>query len=455
MNDRDIYDAITDLDDGMLGEANEVYKSWRGRFRFRLLWTVLLVGVFLFIGLSGALGKVQGGSLLASAYALTQPEYPEDTLRGEWDYNDSLKDFYTESIGQILSGAEGENKVYSPLNVYMALSMLAETTGGESRQQILDLLGHDDIAALRKQAHTIWQANYCQDDHTKSVLASSLWMNEEIEFDAHTLNILAEAYYASSYQGEMGSKRFTKAFQSWLNAQTGNLLKEQASSLELPSDTVMALATTVYYKVKWSEEFDPEDTKPGTFRAANGDVERPFMHQQLMDLYFEGENFSAVRQAAADAGQSSMWYILPDEGVTVDDLLAEAQVMEFIADPEHAVENSERYLIDLSVPRFDVTSSHELSEDMKALGVVDVFDAGAADFSALTDSEPVWLSTLQHDVRVTADEEGVEAASYTVGIMLGGSGPDKRVEFVLDRPFLFLITGLDGQPLFAGVVNQP
>jgi len=33
--------------------------------------------------------------------------------------------------------------------------------------------------------------------------------------------------------------------------------------------------------------------------------------------------------------------------------------------------------------------------------------------------------------------------------------PSEEVDFVADRPFLFVITGRDGLPLFVGVVNQP
>jgi hypothetical protein len=29
-----------------------------------------------------------------------------------------------------------------------------------------------------------------------------------------------------------------------------------------------------------------------------------------------------------------------------------------------------------------------------------------------------------------------------------------EIDFVLDRPFLFVITGEDGLPLFIGIVNQ-
>ena len=33
--------------------------------------------------------------------------------------------------------------------------------------------------------------------------------------------------------------------------------------------------------------------------------------------------------------------------------------------------------------------------------------------------------------------------------------PDQKVDFTLDRPFVFAITGEDGLPLFVGVVHKP
>ena len=42
------------------------------------------------------------------------------------------------------------------------------------------------------------------------------------------------------------------------------------------------------------------------------------------------------------------------------------------------------------------------------------------------------------------------------GPVSGGSmPPEERVEFVLDRPFLFAIAGPDSLPLFTGIVNRP
>lgn len=60
-------------------------------------------------------------------------------------------------------------------------------------------------------------------------------------------------------------------------------------------------------------------------------------------------------------------------------------------------------------------------------------------------------------MRVTTDEEGVEAAAYTVFSLSATSAGEmpEELDFVLDRPFLFAITGQDGLPLFVGAVNHP
>jgi len=69
---------------------------------------------------------------------------------------------------------------------------------------------------------------------------------------------------------------------------------------------------------------------------------------------------------------------------------------------------------------------------------------------------PVWLSGVNQATRVAIDEEGVTAASY-VELPAPGAAPppDEIIDFILNRPFLFVITNRYSVPLFAGVVNDP
>ena len=370
-------------------------------------------------------------------------------------YADGLDGFFTDSIRQFLSDSRGQNKVYSPLNVYMALGMLAEVTDGESRDQVLTLLGSDSIQALRTQVHAIWNANYRNDGATTMILASSLWLNEDVNFIESTLDSLAENYYASSYQGAMGSSELNRALQAWLNEQTGGLLQEQASNIELDADTVMALAATVNFHAKWHNEFSKKRTEEGVFHAADRDVNCDFMHQGGSRTYYWGEQFSAVSQPFENDG--AMWFILPDEGVSVDQLLQDEQAMEFLLSNKYEWEDNKYLIVNLSVPKFDVTSDIDLAFGLRALGVTDVFDPAISDFSPMTaDIEEIYLSQATHAARVMIDEEGCTAVAYTVMAAAGaGMPPEEEIDFTLDRPFLFVITGDGELPLFVGIVNQP
>ena len=391
------------------------------------------------------------------------------TLRSGTDYTGMLDKFLSASAAQFLTNAGEDNRVYSPLNVYMALSMLAETTGGDSRQQILDLLQADSIEALRERAAALWKDHYRDDGAVTSILGSSLWLKDGMTYSQETLDTLAEQYYASSFSGEMGSEEYNQALRDWLHEQTGGLLKEQANGLKMDPDTVLALASTIYFKAAWNDEFSKEHTETDTFHAPSGDVDADFMRQTMEDAYYWGSNFTAVQLSFQQSGD--MWLILPAEGYSVDELLESGEAMEFLLAPKYDRydENGDvawegwtgqkRLKINLSMPKFDVSSDLNLIDGLKELGVTDVFDWHVSNFDPLDAStdDPLYVSQAKHAARVKVDEEGCEAAAYTV-IMVAAEAamlPDDEVDFVLDRPFLFAITAESGLPLFTGVVNQP
>lgn len=371
------------------------------------------------------------------------------------NYEEGLTSFYSSLTRQFLTGAGDENRIISPLNIYLALGMLSEITDGDSRSQILSLMGVRDINELRTKASALWEANYRDDGVVTSILANSLWLNEDISFNQNTLDTLAVVYYASSYQGEMGSDEFTEAFRKWLNDQTGGLLKEQAEGISLNPETVLALASTMYYKAAWADEFMADNTSTDTFHASSGDMECDFMHQTKEMEYVDGANFTAVRKELSFAGD--MWFILPDEGVSVDEMINQRGVLdELFAEGDFEAEQDVK--VNLSMPKFDVSSDINLIDGLKALGVTDVFDPDVSDFSPMLDtlSEGLCVSQIEHATRVTADEDGVEAAAFTVtSVAETALEPPTTVDFTLDRPFIFVITGEDDTILFVGTVNQP
>lgn len=466
-----LQDAIGMVGEDLVNEAKEIPKQTKKSKKVK--WTAAIaacLALFLFLG---AVFLPGWSSVSPKAYALALAQYPDmpdypgrgnneakyekwadyrrDQRNAYYALDIDLGSFFSATIREFLSDTDGENRVYSPLNVYMALAMTAEFTDGNSREQILSLLGASDIETLRREANTVWNASYVDDGSKKTVLASSLWLNKDVSFKQDTLERAAENYYASSFSGDVTSEEYTKAFRKWLSDQTDGLLDDSIEQLEFSPETVMALATTVNFYARWNTEFKKEKNEEATFHGTSGDKTCDFMYASYDDTYYWGEKFSAISQSFTDGGE--MYFILPDEGVSAEELFDNEEAMDFIIGTNR--KNNTYIKVNRSIPKFDVASTINLTKGLQNLGVTDIFSFKESDFSPLTDDTAVAVSKATHGARVMIDEEGCKAVAFTMLEYAGSPPPpDDFVDFVLDRPFIFVITSQVGLPLFVGVVNN-
>ena len=476
MNEK-LNEALDHISDQHIAEA-AAPKKRRGWLLPAAVAAVLAL-VILAASLIGPLAPAQNVKLpgVHTAMLLAAPVYPAliqyptdydaESQNSWWEqqralhnqpdgYADSLDPYFAAITNTLLADTNGGSTVCSPVNIYLALAMLAETTDGNSRQQILDLLGADSIDKIRTQAEQVWKAHYNNDGLTTSILANSLWLEEGYPYNKETVQLLAEKYYASVFQGDLGTEEMDKALRNWINEQTGGLLREQANKLALDPQTVLALVSTLHYQVQWLNEFQEKENTESTFYGTAGNTIETFMRQTLIyNPYYWSDHFGAVSLNLEDNGR--MWLILPDEGVTPEELLSTGEAMDFLQQNANEYENQKSLMIHLSVPKFDISSDLEISRQLEALGITDIFVPGTANFTPIIpENDGGYVSQVKHAARVAIDEEGVTAAAFTMIARCGAGMPPKdEMDFTLDRPFLFVIESQDGLPLFAGIVNQP
>ena len=167
------------------------------------------------------------------------------------------------------------------------------------------------------------------------------------------------------------------------------------------------------------------------------------MHKTEQLYYAEGEGFRAVGKSMK--GGTVMWFILPDEGAALTTAVSGFS----------ALDPAERCEVRFTMPKLDVTSDLDLIPALQSLGISRCFTLGEADFSPLTEDDlTVFVDSAEHAARIKADEKRVRAAAFTLIMPRAASAP-AYIEFTLDRPFLFAVTGATGAPLFAGAVNFP
>lgn len=364
-------------------------------------------------------------------------------------------DFYKISAREILGAANGENIVYSPLALYEALSMTAEITGGSTREEVLEVLGSEDIESQREKAQALFVSNYTQEGAKTVLPAASLWINADYPYNDKAADSIALNYFAESYLFDSYSPDSTARIQDWLNEKTKGLLRDSVESVQLTPETILNICTTLYFNGKWTDKFYKAKTEEMTFHTPDGDILTDFMYKLDANSYlFSGSNFTSVISGFENGGM--MYFILPDEDATVDDILASDEYFDFILNPYGDSFSCIRARVHQRIPKFDISSDLKLSRALKKLGINEAF-SGNGDFSNLITADySVFIGEVQHAARIKIDEEGCEAAAF-VSIPAPGAAPPppEEVYFTADRPFIIAIKSDTNQPLFMGVVNNP
>lgn len=364
--------------------------------------------------------------------------------------------FYKTSAREILGSADGENMVYSPLALYEALSMLAEITDGSTRYEVLEVLDSPDIETQRDRAQTLFVSNYSEATGSMVLPAASLWINVDYPYNKEAVDSLAFNYFAESYLFDGYDESSTARIQNWINEKTRGLLKEAVEGVELTPDSILNICTTLYFNGRWSDWFYKDYTEEMTFHSPSGDITTDFMYKQESGSLFLGSNFTAVINSFENDG-GLMYFILPNEGETVDDVLSSDEYLDFvfIRNPRQDFDYYDA-IVHQRIPKFDISSDVSLNQALKNLGIEKVF-TGNGDFSNLiSEKYPVSVDKVQHAARIKIDEEGCEAAAYVdLGLVGEAPPPPEEVYFTADRPFIIVIKTDTNQPLFMGVVNNP
>ena len=161
------------------GKKASAKKSTKGRKAFWIEIGIAAAAVILVvaIALPKVLYKKKNRAVKAEAVYPEMAKYPEsvspvfrgddydpDAYREQYEkwrasretfrnqpegYADGFKKFLEKSTSTFAEEAGDENFVYSPLSLYLCMSIVAESADGNTRQEILDLLGVPDIETLR------------------------------------------------------------------------------------------------------------------------------------------------------------------------------------------------------------------------------------------------------------------------------------------------------------------
>jgi len=437
----------------------------------KVLLSIITIGMLIMTScndLPESAGDVRApGAVLASEKErATSPDVSNADLNRLVEGNSAFAfDLY-----RFLAEQEGEGKgnlFYSPYSISLALAMTYAGAHGETGEQMADalhfILPQDDLhpafnaldQELARRGENAKGKQDADDQHPEGFrlnIANAIWGQRDYTFLDAFLDTLASNYGAGlrvlDFAGSPEESRVT--INDWISEQTEGKIEDLIPQGAIDSLTRLVLTNAIYFNAAWARPFEEDATQDGPFTLLDGsEVTVSMMHQTETFGYAEGDSYQVV-ELPYDGNEMSMLILLPreDKFGTFEGVLDAAQM-------ESIVAGIEQKQVKLAMPKFEFESAFGLTRVLSEMGMPQAF-SGAADFSAMTGREDLFISEVLHKAFVSVDEAGTEAAAATAVIMSLTAMPEEPVEVSVDHPFIFLIRDIEtGAILFVGRVVDP
>lgn len=326
-----------------------------------------------------------------------------------------------------------KNFVVSPLSFYLLLALLTHATDGNSKQEILDVLGDENglddfVAQLKDKNNQLLSANgLCiLKDYYHSI-------NKKFILDTDDI-YRPEIFVADQFAVD--------DINEWVNEKTLEMIPKLID--ELPKDFVLCLMNALAFKAKWNKKYKPDEIEEDLFNGFNTSKTLTFLTSKeklyVEDNYFEGfiKDYKKERYA--------FMALLPKkEGF---DALKEAiNHLDIIALYQKRKEED----VETKLPEFSIESNFNLNDFTSNLGINDIFTS-KANFSPLLNDLPIKVDSIIQKAYIKVDRDGTEAAAITAMMIRLASLSHSHYVY-LNRPFIYAIIDKenDGLAPFVGL----
>lgn len=388
---------------------------------------------------AGGSGDQPGLVMADLERATPSPDAPVDAVVS------GLRDFALELAATQPEG----NLVVSPTSIGVAFAMAEAGASEGTAADIVGVFGFPDQPGMHEAMNALTsQFDAANHDDVILELANAVWGQTGQDFGQSFLDTLAQDYgtgvETTDFSGDGEGSR--QAINDWVSEVTRERIPELVPDGMITPETVVMLVNAIYLKAAWESQFVPEATSDEPFHLADGStVDVPTMTRSaLFTQAAVGEGYTAVELPYVGR-DLSMVVVVPDETGTLADLeagLTGAGLADIVA-------GLESNAVDLSLPRWDISTQLDLAEPMSALGL----QIPGGDLSGIAPG--VAIGAAVHAANITVNEEGTEAAAATA-IAGVTSAPTEVLTVRVDRPFLFMIQHNEtGTPLFYGRITDP
>jgi len=337
---------------------------------------------------------------------------------------------------------------------------------GETERELEQTLGFHEggIQAVNDYCKKLIDGLPKVDEKVTLNIANAIFVNKGYTLKQQFQQDTQTYYDAMAESLDFSSPQTLEHINGWCKEKTNDMIPTILD--EVDPSMVSYLLNAIYFKADWASKFDQKNTKEESFTTEKGKTKLPLMHQNVLIRYVKNALYSAVKIPYGN-GMWNMTVLLPEEGMTTDDVIDELARNGFASVDENGLCTTMQesvfspHEVDLKLPRFETASdTNELDIDNGLIGLMQKMGINRAFIDSLAEilnmcEFPVYIDMMRQKAKIKVNEEGSEAAAVTVaGVNFkASSGPIEypKATFHANRPFVYVIRETSsGVILFVG-----
>ena len=349
------------------------------------------------------------------------------------------------------------NIALSPASLSTVLAMTYAGAMGTTAEEMANVLHFADMAepdsvhSNFEKTLKEWKALNSHGNVLR--LANRVYAHKDTEFEKPYLDLMNARYGASAQLIDFDRPEAArKKMNNWVAAKTDWKIQGIFPSGVIQTNTRLVLVNAVYMKSKWENPFAKRKTRwMPFFTTPENKVSVPTMistsfyktaflsNVSLVELPYKGEKLSMV-------------LAIP---TSVDGLPKIEKDLDLDALTEWSESLGSKRKIRIEIPRFKAKSKFSLASMFRALGMSVPFK-NAADFSKMTQNEPLKIAAILHEAMVEVNESGTVAVAASGSVLIPLSRPIAPEVVRADHAFLYFIRdNRSGAILFVGRIANP
>ncbi|XP_043306621.1 serpin B9-like isoform X1 [Cervus elaphus] len=349
------------------------------------------------------------------------------------------------------------NVFFSPVSLSSVLAMVLLGAKGDTAAQVAQALSLNTEKEFHQDFQQLLAELNKPDAQYLLTTANRIFGEKTYEFLSTFKESCLRFYYAELEQLSFAeaAEPSRKQINAWVSKKTEGKIPELLPANSINAETRLILVNAVYFKGRWSEKFDKEYTREMPFRI-NQKEQRP-VQMMFQDGVFRLARIQEVQAQVLELPYAdeelSMLVLLPNDHVPLSSVEKHLTWEKFLAWTQpHSMKKTQ---VEVFLPKFKLEMTYDMVSVLQGLGVLEAFQSGRADFSAMSPSEGLCLSALAHKSVVEVDEEGTEAAAASAMLQVD-SCMVNQPRFCADHPFLFFIRHNGSRStLFCGRFSSP